>query len=726
MDSLLAQASAWAPLETTFYTSSLLYALASPGPSSSTSTTVSAAAPIPFPSSLQPFYVAHSHLSGSIALLRNTSVPVPYTGPRSSAALHRGLGIYSSSGLPIVRFALDDTGDVGDGSSNGPLSQRPANWAHPVLLAFDRKGRLVVLEEGGRYRVYATNSATFSSHAIASVVLQQQQQPPQPAEGLAVAEAKAYPGGFVVRLNSGAFWDVPLEGGRLVPLALPPAAPAPANGTSSSTNGTNGQAGKQEAWCVIGADEAPLGVVTVYLSRGKTVYTLDRDEWVDQVRRFLSRPQPVRSASPDPALLPLVQRIDKGPFLKLLPSPSGRLLALLLPPTAPTSSSSANAFPSLWVVSSTFAQSHSTLPPLTLLGLDSPPSNQRYEQRKLDDAQWCANDSVVCSWSWTGPGGRQAAKLVVCGPGGGYLDYPSPSGEPPLLLPTPVGMSLLSANEHRFLSTVPYDLQQLVLATDPEPASAVLLQAHAHFLKGSPKSYGLLTQLRTAAAEGDGRETLKDGVRTLVSIAKDLTAPSSDAAESHHGVGAVQKQVLAAAAWGRGFLDEQARDGDEGVVEVGKGLRVLNALSDWKVGVPLSWSLSVHPSIIRRAWSSRLTLVARLPPQVREDGQAPAAVAAHVALAPPARPPARVVPRSAARTDPGALGQGARLVRDGRVRVGWRGRRGARPAHPQQARQGQGRRVRERGEGGLEGWPTRTGAQRAFLRLRRCLVSFRR
>jgi hypothetical protein len=289
MDALVAQASTWDPLETTFYTSSLLYTLGSSA-SAALSTSASTVA-IPFPSSLGPFYVAHSPISGSIALLRNPSVPVPYSGPKAAAALHKGVGLYSSAGQPIVRFALDDTGDVdgAGGSSSVSLSQRPANWAHPSLLTFDRRGRLVVLEEGGRYRIYATNSATFSSHSIANAVLQQPQQPAQPLEGLAVVDAKSYPGGFVARLNSGAFWDVPLEGGRPTPFALPPpplpaAAPASAaNGAASS--GAPASAGRrEEAWCVIGPDEAPLGVVTVYLSRGKTVYTLDRDEAVDQVR----------------------------------------------------------------------------------------------------------------------------------------------------------------------------------------------------------------------------------------------------------------------------------------------------------------------------------------------------------------------------------------------------------------------------------------------------------
>lgn len=287
MDALLAQASSWDPLETTFYTSSLLYTLGSSASvTAGSSTSAGSLAAIPFPSSLGPFYVAHSPLSGSVALLRNPSVPVPYSGAKSSVALHKGVGIYSSSGQPIVRFPLDDTGDVdgGGGSSSVSLSQRPANWSHPSLLAFDRRGRLVVLEEGGRYRIYAINSATFSSHTIANAVLQQPQPPAQPVEGLKVIDAKAYPGGFIARLNSGAFWDIPLEGGRPTPLASPPAAVTLTNGAAASSSLAASTSRQEEAWCVIGPDEAPLGVATVYVSRGKTVYTLDRDEAVDQVR----------------------------------------------------------------------------------------------------------------------------------------------------------------------------------------------------------------------------------------------------------------------------------------------------------------------------------------------------------------------------------------------------------------------------------------------------------
>lgn len=194
--------------------------------------------------------------------------------------------------------------------------------------------------------------------------------------------------------------------------------------------------------------------------------------------------------------------------------------------------------------------------------------------------------------------------MVVCGPAGGFLDYPSATSEPPLLLPTPAGLSLLSTSQHRFLATVPYDLQQLVLATNPEPAAARLLQAHAHFLKGNPKSYALITQLRSAAMGGVGGddETLKAGVRTLVSIVKHLTVPSDEGVVQHAGTAAIQKQILAAAAWGRGFLEEYERDGDEGVVIAGQGLRVLNALSNYTVGIPLSWQQSVpfEPDCIPR------------------------------------------------------------------------------------------------------------------------------
>lgn len=161
-------------------------------------------------------------------------------------------------------------------------------------------------------------------------------------------------------------------------------------------------------------------------------------------------------------------------------------------------------------------------------------------------------------------------------------------------------MSLLSPSHHRFLATVPYDLQQLVLATDPEPAAARLLQAHAHFLKGNPRSYALITQLRSAGSQGDD-ETLKDGVKTLVAIAKDLTLPSDENGLQQAGTPAIQKQLLAAVAWGRGFLEEHEREGDEGVVDAGKGLRVLNALSDWTVGIPLSWQQWVSFTLVAPA-----------------------------------------------------------------------------------------------------------------------------
>lgn len=46
-----------------------------------------------------------------------------------------------------------------------------------------------------------------------------------------------------------------------------------------------------------------------------------------------------------------------------------------------------------------------------------------------------------------------------------------------------------------------------------------------------------------------------------------------------------QKYVMKAALYGRGFLEGE---GDAGVVECGKGLKVMNCLRGWEVGIPIS------------------------------------------------------------------------------------------------------------------------------------------
>jgi hypothetical protein len=47
-----------------------------------------------------------------------------------------------------------------------------------------------------------------------------------------------------------------------------------------------------------------------------------------------------------------------------------------------------------------------------------------------------------------------------------------------------------------------------------------------------------------------------------------------------------QKYVMRAAIFGRSFLDGE---GDAGVVECGKALKVMNCLRGWEVGVPISY-----------------------------------------------------------------------------------------------------------------------------------------
>lgn len=93
----------------------------------------------------------------------------------------------------------------------------------------------------------------------------------------------------------------------------------------------------------------------------------------------------------------------------------------------------------------------------------------------------------------------------------------------------------------------------------------MLLYAYTLFLASSPKSSSLLQGLRP---------DLSLAVAGCLEAASELWEPEQ------------QRFLLKAAIYGRAFLEGE---GDAGVVERGKGLKVVNCLRDYKVGMGISW-----------------------------------------------------------------------------------------------------------------------------------------
>jgi hypothetical protein len=97
------------------------------------------------------------------------------------------------------------------------------------------------------------------------------------------------------------------------------------------------------------------------------------------------------------ALERIDQRISRGPFSHILPSPNGRFLALL------------TATGTLWVVSSDFARSLSEVDISAMGGSEEGEGGGIPEQ-----AEWCGDNAVVLCWE---------GRVVVVGPSGDCLRY---------------------------------------------------------------------------------------------------------------------------------------------------------------------------------------------------------------------------------------------------------------------------------------------------------------
>jgi hypothetical protein len=124
------------------------------------------------------------------------------------------------------------------------------------------------------------------------------------------------------------------------------------------------------AWSVIPPDQSSSGHPEILFSTNTTIITLDALERIDQ-------------------------RVSRGPFSHILPSPNGRFLALI------------TATGTLWVVSSDFARSLSDVDISTMGGVEEGEGGGIPER-----AEWCGDNAVVLAWE---------GRVVVVGPSGDCL-----------------------------------------------------------------------------------------------------------------------------------------------------------------------------------------------------------------------------------------------------------------------------------------------------------------
>ncbi|GAA6015045.1 hypothetical protein JCM11491_001639 [Sporobolomyces phaffii] len=482
---------------------------------------------------LSDYLVAAAQHGGPIAMMRDPSKPVLLQQAIPSHADRYKVTVYSTAGTLLQTVKWDSPSKI-------------------VQLGWTAQEQLVILTQDGTFRLYPlTPSATGldSSYTQHSVLSSDSE-----AGDTSVLQAKIYGDGMVVLTQDLEFLEV--KGWSRT-------------STSGDDTGGGGSSGKgrvvrlapvpqlttvPECWCVVPSSVTSSRGTEVLISTGQTILRLDEIEVQDQ-------------------------SVTRGPFRSIVPSPSGRFLALL------TSASE------LWVTSLDFSRS---LSEFSLV--DQAPGEPARDPRRIE---WCGSNSVVVAWERT---------VVMVGPFGETLKYFY--ADPVELIGEVDGTRILSSETCDFLQIVPQSSQAIFLPGSTSP-SAILFEASQLFNQRSPKADEYIRSIRGEL------HTAVDGCIDAASREWDVEW---------------QKKLLQAAAFGKSFLEVY---NPQPFVEASRTLRILHALRDYKVGIPLTFdqytsrppahliarlnsrshhllalrisaSLGLSPSPVLRHWAQRL------------------------------------------------------------------------------------------------------------------------
>ncbi|BGO93965.1 Vacuolar protein sorting-associated protein 16 [Rhodotorula toruloides] len=490
------RSASWLPLNDTFYRSHRVYSLAG-----------SPLARV----DLSDHVIAAAKCGGPVALMRDRSKPV-LLGKYDLAAAGAGtkISVYSSAGQLLQTIMWD---------SPSPI----------VHLAFLSPLTLLLLTSSGIYRLYSISThpslpPSYTQHAI-----------PNADDHGGVRQAKSWDAGFVALMESGAFVEVKGFGsGRASGGGADGVDGFDGRGKGKGRSDREGASGGKatmlastgldsmpDCWCVVPPDVSSSRGTEVLLAKGETVWRLDEIDCVDQ-------------------------RLSRGPYLSITPSPSGRFLALLC--ASPSSSP-----PQLWVTSSDFSRSFSDV------ALTSEMSEGEKGRPRL--LEWCGSNSVVVAWERT---------VVMVGPYGETLKFFYT--DPVHLVSENDGTRILSSEGCDFLQIVPQSSQSVHLPGSTSPASLLYEASLEFYDRKSPRADEYVRNGLLGGGNG-GRE-----MREAVEGCLDAAAKEWDEDE--------QKRLLKAAAFGKSFLEAY---NPTDYVQTTKILRVLNAVRDYKVGLPLTW-----------------------------------------------------------------------------------------------------------------------------------------
>jgi vacuolar protein sorting-associated protein 16 len=219
--------------------------------------------------------------------------------------------------------------------------------------------------------------------------------------------------------------------------------------------------------------------------------------------------------------------LTDGPFRHVSVSPNGRFAALYTDDGK------------VWVVGSDFGNKYS-----------------EYDSKvKTPPAQlyWCGNDAVILAWE---------DEIHVVGPNGAAAKYFYDAQVH--VVPDTDGVRLLTNESCEFLHKVPDASEEVFKVGSTSPPS-VLLDSIDLLEQKSPKADENIQRIKP---------NLPDAVETCIRAAGQ---------EYDQGL---QKQLLRAASFGKSVLDLYSSDE---FVDMINDLRVLNAVRDYRIGLPLSY-----------------------------------------------------------------------------------------------------------------------------------------
>ncbi|RMZ90380.1 hypothetical protein DV736_g2418, partial [Chaetothyriales sp. CBS 134916] len=219
--------------------------------------------------------------------------------------------------------------------------------------------------------------------------------------------------------------------------------------------------------------------------------------------------------------------LSDGPFRHMVVSPNGRFVALYTDDGK------------VWVVSSDFRNKYTEYDSKA-----KTPPNQLY---------WCGSDAAILAWE---------DEIHMVGPNGAafkhfYDDHVH-------VVPDVDGLRLLTNQKCEFLHKVADATEEVFKVGSTTPAS-VLLDSIELLEKKSPKADENIQRIKA---------NLPDAVETCIRAAGQ---------EYDHNL---QKQLLRAASFGKSVLDLYSSDE---FVDMCNDLRVLNAVRNFKVGLPLTY-----------------------------------------------------------------------------------------------------------------------------------------